>query len=218
MPIRINLLAEAQTAAEMRRKDPVKRSVWLGGFLVFLVVLWAAKLQLDVMSQKNAVARLDGDWKALQTKYAAVTNAQFHTADVEKKLAALDNLSTNRTLWGPILNTLQESMPADDSVQVTHIRGDQTFAHDTPKKKNGSMVEKDSLFIEAKDLKPGEQSYTKYKEALGSASYFERRFGRKDGFVMEGVLGALTVDPVDPSKQFVTFTLVSHLPETRRDD
>ena len=39
MPIRINLLAEAQAAEEMRRKDPVKRAVWIGGFVIFLVLL-----------------------------------------------------------------------------------------------------------------------------------------------------------------------------------
>ena len=33
MPIRINLLAEEQYLAEMRRRDPVKRAAWVGGFL-----------------------------------------------------------------------------------------------------------------------------------------------------------------------------------------
>ena len=45
MPIRINLLAEAQAAEELRRKNPVKRGIWIGGFLVLVVILWIAKLQ-----------------------------------------------------------------------------------------------------------------------------------------------------------------------------
>ena len=35
---------------------------------------------------------------------------------------------------------------------------------------------------------------------------------------MDGVLGPLTVDPVDANKQFVTFTLASHFPEVRRSE
>ena len=29
MPIRLNLLAEAQAAEDLRRRDPVKRALWL---------------------------------------------------------------------------------------------------------------------------------------------------------------------------------------------
>ncbi len=34
MPIRLNLLAEAQAAEEMRRRDPVKRALWLAGLII----------------------------------------------------------------------------------------------------------------------------------------------------------------------------------------
>ena len=44
MPIRINLLAEEQYLVEMRRRDPVKRAAWLGGFVVFLALLWWGSL------------------------------------------------------------------------------------------------------------------------------------------------------------------------------
>ena len=39
MPIRLNLLAEAQALEESRRRDPVKRAVWAGVFLV-LALAW----------------------------------------------------------------------------------------------------------------------------------------------------------------------------------
>ena len=45
MPIRINLLEENLVQEEQRRKDPVKRAVWIGGFVVFLVGLWALRMQ-----------------------------------------------------------------------------------------------------------------------------------------------------------------------------
>ena len=58
MPIRINLLAEAQAAEEMRRKDPVKRAVWIGGFAVFVVLLCAATLQFKIIVAKSEVSGL----------------------------------------------------------------------------------------------------------------------------------------------------------------
>ena len=45
MPIRINLLAEQQAAEELRRRDPVKRAIWVAGFFVVVVVVWSGYLQ-----------------------------------------------------------------------------------------------------------------------------------------------------------------------------
>jgi hypothetical protein len=225
MPIRINLLAEAQAAAEMRRKDPVKRGIWIGGFLVCVVVLWIAKLQLDITFENHDYNTVATEWKSRMTTYSTVTNEQARTADVERKLTALDYLSTNRFLWAPILNALQKTMV--DNVQVTKLIGAQTYTREDDHQVGqgtfrrivpGSVTEKVSLSIEAKDYKPSEQTYTKYKESLCTDDFFAKRLQRRDGFVMDGILGQLTVDPVDPNKQFVTFTLATHFPETRRSE
>jgi hypothetical protein len=225
MPIRINLLAEAQAAAELRRKNPVKRGIWIGSFLVCVVVLWVAKLQLDIFWVSRDYKATEGEWKSKMTKYSAVTNAQVKIGEVERKLAQLDYLSTNRFLWAPVLNALQKTMV--DQVQVTRLRGDQVCVKEDGRDIGsgssrrhipGAMVEKVSLSIEAKDLKPNEQNYTKFKESLCTFDFFATRLRRRDGFVMDGILGPLTVDPVDPNKQFVTFTLASHFPEARRSE
>jgi hypothetical protein len=225
MPIRINLMAEAQAAAELRRRDPVKRSIWIGSFLVCLILLWIANLQITIFFDHGRFTNLDKEWNARLAKYSAVTNDHIKTVEIEGKLQQLDRLSTNRFLWAPVLNALQRSVV--DQVQVTHLRGTQEYhkedAHDVGsglKKTHvpASVVEKVSLSIEAKDMNPEGQNYTKFKESLGSFEYFAKRLGRKDGFTMDGILGPLTADPVDPSKQFVTFTLASHFPEIRRDE
>jgi len=209
----------------MRRKNPVKRGIWVGSFLVCVVLLWIAKLQLDISWEKHACNNIETEWKNKMTKYSAVTNEQVRTAEVERKLARLDYLSTNRFLWAPILNALQKTMV--DNVQVTALKGTQAFVKEEGRdvgagvKKShipGAMIEKVSLSIEAKDLKPGDQNYTKFKESLCTFDFFARRLQRRDGFVMDGILGPLTVDPVDPARQFVTFTLASHFPEARRSE
>jgi hypothetical protein len=218
-------MAEAQAAAETRRKDPVKRGIWLGSFLVLVVVIWVGKLQTDIMFESSKYNNIDADWKAKVAKYSNVTNEMAKTTDVERKLNQLDVLSTNRFLWGPVLNALQKTMV--DQVQVTRLHGDQTFAREDahtvgagPTRQNfaAGVVEKDSLFIEAKDFRPNDQNYTKYKESLCNFDFFVKRLERRDGFVMDGILGPLTVDPVDSSRQFVTFTLATHFPEARRSE
>ena len=40
MSIRINLLAEAQIAEDLRRRDPVKRAIFAGAFLVVLALVY----------------------------------------------------------------------------------------------------------------------------------------------------------------------------------
>src|SRR5271170_1264606 len=159
MPIRINLLAEAQTAEELRRKNPVKRGIWIGSFLVCVVVMWIGNLQWKIILERHDYNTIEADWQTNAAKYSVVTNEQFKIMDVEQKLAHLDDLSTNRFLWAPVLNALQKSMV--DQVQVTQLKGDQSFghqdAHDTGSGTNkqhfpAAIVEKVSLSIEAKDL------------------------------------------------------------------
>ena len=49
MPIRINLLAEAKAAEELRRHDPVKRVIFVGALAVALTLVWSSSLQLQTM-------------------------------------------------------------------------------------------------------------------------------------------------------------------------
>jgi hypothetical protein len=53
MPIKINLLAEAQIAEDLRRSDPVKRAIFIGALLVALALVWSSSLQLEAMIAKS---------------------------------------------------------------------------------------------------------------------------------------------------------------------
>lgn len=224
MPIRINLLAEAQAAAEMRRKDPVKRGIWVGSFLICLVLLWIAKLYLDNYFEQKNYNHVYADWLSKTNKYAEVTNQNGQIGMVEQKLKQLEYLSTNRFLWAPILNALQKTV--DPNVHVIKLIGEQKFAFEYPhdvgsgptlKHLGKATVETDTLTIDAKDYKPSEQHSSKYKDALCSCDFFVQRLQRRDGFVLTS-LGPLTPDPVDLNKQFVEFTLVARFPEIRREE
>ena len=66
MPIRINLLAEQQAADELRRRDPVKRATWAGGFLVGVLTVWSGYLQVKLMAATSEVNRYESEWKKLE--------------------------------------------------------------------------------------------------------------------------------------------------------
>jgi hypothetical protein len=221
MPIRINLLAEAQAAEEMRRNDPVKRAIWIGAFCVVVVALWGFKVQMDVGTAKARYNGLDAGWKQDEAHYIAVTNNLARIADIDHKLVELDRLTTNRFLWAPVLNALQKT--ALNQVSVTQFRGEQGYtveeAHMSGKAYvPGVVTEHIKVSIEARDNDPNSQGYNKYKEALNQSDYFIKRCGRKDSFVIEGTLSPITADPNDPTRQFVTFTLASRFPEVRRSE
>src|SRR6185436_20141261 len=126
MPIRINLLAEAQAAEEARRKDPVKRAIWIGGFAIFLVLLWSATLQLKVVAERAHARGFDTRWKAIEAKVKEVEERTRTVRDLELKLSAIDQFTTNRILWANTFNALQHSTV--DNVQLVRLKTEQTFS------------------------------------------------------------------------------------------
>ena len=224
MSIRINLLAEAQAAEESRRKNPVKLAIWIGSFVVAVVLLYTLKLQLDIVFSKKSLNSAEQSWKENNDKYKEVTNNIAKTFEMDRKLAALDQLSTNRFYWGPVINALQQTMIKD--IQVIKVSGDQKYFKLDAKTTGtgaskvtipGGVIEKDSLFIDAKDFDPNGQNYDKFKETLSNFGFFAKLLGPRNAFVLDGTLSTPTVDPTDPTKQFVVFRLASHFVEVKRE-
>ena len=227
MPIHINLLAEAQAAEELRRRDPVKRTLWAGGVVVALTLGWCLVVQGQAMSAKSEFNRHDAHWKSIEKKHAAVTDDLKAAAEIEKKLAALDRLSTNRFLIGSALNALQLTMV--DQVQATRVKTEQTFTviepvvpnkTDSGKKapaKPAVAIEKTKVIVEARDWNPAAQNYNKYKEAIANHPAFQNNLVKPDALRLTS-LSKPAVDPSDPLRPFVIFTLEMQYPEVRRNE
>jgi hypothetical protein len=218
-------MAESQAAEEARRRNPVKLGIWIAGFLVAVVGLWIGKEQLDIYFASSNLNNLNAQWKAKEPLYIAVTKYQGRIGEIDHKLAALDRLTTNRFLWGSVLNALQQTVV--DQVQVTRVAGAQTYVVEEPTTIGtgpnkavvpGSVIEKVKLTIAAKDYNPKNEGYSKYKETLCNFDFFVKHLGRRDGFVLDGALGPLRVDPQDPARQFQDFSLGTHFPDARRNE
>src|SRR2546425_65438 len=134
MPIRINLLAEQQAADELRRRDPVKRATWVGGFLVGVLAVWSGYLQVRLMAATSEVKRYESEWKKLESDYKKVSANMEAAAEAERKWAALQALATNRFLWANPLNALQFVMATVDEVQITTLKTSQSYTITEPVK------------------------------------------------------------------------------------
>jgi hypothetical protein len=232
MPIRINLLAEQQAADELRRRDPVKRATWVGGFLVAVLAVWSGYLQVRLMAATSEVNRYDSEWKKLESDFKKVSANMEAVAEAERKWAALQALATNRFLWANPLNALQFVMESVDEVQITSLKTSQTYAITDAVKpstnasgtisrgKPGTSREKVTFNLDGKDTSkeakdPSKRSTDgvfKLQEAINNYSYFKTNLVRSQLITRSPD----QVDPNNPTKRFSTFTLGCEFPEITR--
>jgi hypothetical protein len=225
MPIRINLLAEVLAAEEERRKDPVKLGTYVAAFLVALVVLWAAMLQLRIIGAKRQLNGIEAKWKGIEQGYQIAVDAQKKNIETEQKIAALYEMTTNRFLWGNLLNGFQQTLSGVQDVHVVRLRGDQSYvlAEGTPNRTNGAVItpgkpgtatEKIVVKIDARDVSPQGKRVNQFKESIAKAPFFKDNLSKTNGVLLTG-RSAPQVDQAN-RQQFVTFTLECNLPEKTR--
>ena len=190
MPIRINLLAEAQAAEELRRKDPVKRAV-LGGILtVCAVLVWSSSVQVKIMVSKSELSSLQATWQRIEKNYNVAVDTKRKALDAEEKLSALQRLTTNRFLWGTTFNALQQTLNGIDDVQFTRIKTEQTYtladeAKTRPAAKGSAAVEKIGIIIEAVDssAQPGAR-INRLKAGIANEPFFQANLHKTNGVTL----------------------------------
>ncbi len=219
MPICINLLAEQQAAEALRRRDPVKRAIWIGGFLVGLMLLWGGFLQFRIVRANSALAGGDVKWKAIEKDTRAVSEHLKQTAETERKLSALQALATNRFLWAVTLNALQNTIV--DNVQLVRFRADQNYAvskHTGEGKTARPAMSKEriTLTLEARDYaNPAELNHNKFISAISTAAVFQAGLRKVDGVTLKDRMPPQP-DSTDPTKNYILFSIECRYPEKER--
>ena len=224
MPIRLNLLAEAQAAEEVRRRDPVKRALWIGALLTALMLVWISSLQLRAIIANQQYGRVEAQMNARTNDYKKVVETQKKITDINHRLISLYNLSTNRFLNADLLNALQHSVV--DEIQLSQVKVDQTYTlvEGTKARTNGASVtppkpptstEKIVVTLEGSDSSPspGEQ-VARYKGALAKNPYFESLLGSSNQISLKS-LSAPQISP-ESGRAIVLFSLECRLPEQKR--
>ena len=222
MPIRINLLAEAQALEEMRRRDPVKRAIRLAVLLGVLILVWAGYLQTRILNVKSEVSRLQAQHQARTNDYRQVIANKRKWEDATEKLGKLLQLTTNRFLNGTLLDALQHATVENVQLMRIKISHDYANVEETKTKKDSegkiitrgkpaSATEKVVLVLEARDTSGGEQTI-KYREAIARSPYFQAMVGKAN----EVRLAKQETQAGGDGKNTVLFTLECRFPEKVR--
>jgi len=224
MPIRLNLLAEAQAAEDLRRRDPVKRLILAGALIGVGMLVWSSTLYLKGTFLKSEVGRLEAELRSHTNDYQAVLDTQRKRTDVDDKLSALYSLATNRFLNGSMLDALQKTTIED--VELTSLKIEQTYFPVEPvkaktnslgqimsKAKPATVTEKILLTLDAKDISdnPGDL-HVKYKQSLSDSAYFHSVLAGNNDVVLKKYVP----DPGPGDKKAMMFTLECKYPERMR--
>ncbi len=223
MPIRINLLAEAQALEDLRRRDPVKRAIWAGVALVILMLAWSCSLQLKAMMAKSELNHVASQLSARTNEFRQVLVNQRKLAEMYRRMGLLQEMATNRMLHGSLLNALQQT--SLDDVQLMRLKTEEAYVYNDEIKsktnsndrvipgKPASVTEKIVITLEAKDSapNPGDQ-VNKFKQALGQAPYFQDVLGKTNEVRLANLSPPQTLD----GKPFVLFTLECRFPDKTR--
>ncbi|TAK91893.1 MAG: hypothetical protein EPO07_19615 [Verrucomicrobia bacterium] len=224
MPIRLNLLAEAQAAEELRRRDPVKRAMWIGALLAVLMLGWSAYVWVQSLAANKKLEQVKVLVSQQTNEYQTVLDDQKKLVEVRAKLGALRQLATNRFLNGTLLNALQQRVLND--VQLLKLKVEEQYvANEETKAKtneNGrvvsqgkpaSVTERVIVTLDARDNSSTlGDGVTKYKEELETSPYFQALLNRTNELRM---FNFVQTRPQD-GPAYVSFTLECRLPEKMR--
>jgi Tfp pilus assembly protein PilN len=219
MAIKINLLAEAQAAEELRRRDPVKRAIFLGVTLVLIMLFWGGMGQINTSLANERLTGVKTAIEAHNTEYTNVTANLNKIAAAKKKLEALQKLQASRFLQGNLLNALQQATVS--GVQLTRIRVEQSyfFTEGTASQTNDVRVtqgrpatsrERIIILLDARD---SGDHVNKFKQVIADQPYFKAMLGKTNSVELEGLPSQQT----DSSgKTFELFTVKCNFPDQTR--
>lgn len=223
MPIRINLLAEAQALEDLRRRDPVKRAIWVGVGLLVVMLAWISELQLKSLIARGELNRVAAQLNSRTNEFQQVLTNQRKLVEANHSLSLLQQMSTNRLLHGTLLSALQQTTL--DDVQLIRLKTDETYIYneEVKPKTNGtdrviagrpaSVTEKITVTLEARDSapNPGDQ-VNKFKQAISHSDYFQTFLGSSNEVRLANLSPPQTLE----GKPFVLFTLECRFPEKTR--
>jgi hypothetical protein len=223
MPIRINLLAEAQAAEDLRRRDPIKRVIFMAVLVVALMLVWWSWLQLRVMVANQHLSQVQADIQSHTNAYQVVLVGQRKIAEAKQNLAALQKLTSSRFLQGNLLEALQHATVP--GVQLMRLRVDQTYVatqasaavtNDTVVMpgRPGTVMESIVLSLDARDFSGslGDQ-VNKFKDIISQQPYFRVELDKTNGVRLTN----LSPPQVGPDgKPSVMFTVQCKYPDLTR--
>jgi hypothetical protein len=214
MSIKINLLAEALAEEDLRRRDPVKRAIFLGAFLIALSLVWFSSILLVHVIANQELTRVQADIQSHTNDYSQVQIKLKKIADAQKRLEALQKLSDSRFLQGNLMNAFQQLYVPN--VQLTRLRIDQSYAvaggtadvagpNGVIPGRSGVATEKILITLDAKDYSANSgDAVNRFQDALSKQAYFKSSLNPTNGIRLSNL--SAPQSSFD-SKPYVLFTM-----------
>ncbi len=224
MPIRINLLAESQAEEDLRRRDPVKRSVIGGALLIAVGLVWFSSIWAESLWASRQLTSIETEIQTRTNDFSQVLSNQKKANDATRRLDALQKLSASRFLQGNLLESMQKLYVPN--VQITRLRVDQNYAATpgTPPVTNsvgvipgrpGIATERVLLTLDAKDSSPnpGDQ-INHFKESLAGPEFLKPIMEKTNSVRLSSPPSA--PQSIADGKFFVLFTVECRLADKTR--
>ena len=213
-PLSINLLAEAQEEAEMRRRDPVPKVKWATAAVVALLLMAGVYLQVKIWQQRRVLTRARAELAGLQSRPTYVREVGLVT-DLSSNLS---RLAASRFLWASALDALQQVALPD--IQVVRLEGRQVLrpiqeskttpeslpdgnrAGGGPPAKVGETI---TWTIAAKDYGEPPQA-ERFIQQFNRIDYFRNNLRESDSVLLRD-RQSRTIDPTDIRRSFILFSI-----------
>jgi len=198
---------------DLRRRDPVKRAIFGGAFLVALSLVWFSSIWLTYVVYKQHLNQIDAEIQTHAGDFDLVQANSKKITDLQKRMDDLDQLAAARFLQGNLMNALQQTYVPN--VQLTHLRMDQNYATTpavAPKTNSFGVIpghpagqtEHVTMMLDARDFSPSPGDQVQhFKDALLKQAYFHDCI-QTNGMKLSGLSALQT--PAD-SKPYVMFSL-----------
>lgn len=225
--VRINLLAEAREAAEMRRSDPVRRAAYVAVAAVVAVLLWAGCIGWQTWTVRKDARQLENRLQSLQSGSNKSLQDAREAAELQSTLDNLVRQGSTRFLYAPVLDALQHLDV--EGIQLQRVQLERSILEETPPKSAAPaprapasgggrtteatkpakpkpiIKERVVLTIVGRNyLDSGNLS--RLANAISQSPFFRERLRAEQGVLLKG-LQSRQVDPSNSDRTFEFFTI-----------
>lgn len=212
---RVDFLAEQRENVSRKRRDPIRWVSRASTLMVAGMVVWAAVLLVRQGTVRLQLSAARSQLEALQKKESESRSLYNSFTTHNRMIGQLHRQMTERFLWAEPLDALQYCMVED--IQVTKVKIDE-YTHLIPgvaarTNKLGNVVPgvaavatlTTTMTISSKDYAtpPAAEQFV---QAISTNAYFKEKLKRAGGIRLKDRLPP-RVDPFDPEKVFIPFTI-----------
>jgi Tfp pilus assembly PilM family ATPase len=218
--VQINFLAERLEALARKRRNPLRIGALAAAAAFVVMGLWAGYTHYALASTTAELQRLEIESKEVEATAASAARVVLDGKKTLITTAALDQHATNRFLFAPALDALQEV--SADEIQIVQLSLQQNLQYTPPVKgsnkdgvrvaaKRGFVTARVSLSIQAKNFGDAKRSDV-FIDQIATQSYFQKTLRTVNPVTLKSRMPR-QVDPLDPNKVYNLFSIECSYPE-----